>query len=180
MIGSYLLSGVQRVRRHRLVHGTLVALLAATALFSANFSAVQAASNNNNVEWAGVFADQGPLYMNPTEPTSSTAVTLKLRVFKSDITSANIKYFDTADNNFHWIAMGWLKNDVTGTFDIWQGTVPASASTKYYRFQINDGSSTAWLNGAGITASEPSNGDFWIVPGFHTPTWSKNAIYYQI
>src|SRR5579859_5645280 len=166
MTGSYPQSGVLR--------GALITLVAAALLLSTNFNTIHAASNDNNVEWAGVFADQGPLYMNPGEPTSSTPVTLKLRVFKSDITSANIKYFDTADNNFHWVAMAWLKNDVTGTFDFWQGTVPASASTKYYRFQINDGSATAWLNGAGITASEPSSGDFWIVPGLHTPTWSKN------
>ena len=72
------------------------------------------------------------------------------------------------------------KNDATGRFEFWQGTLPASASLKYYRFQINDGSATAWLNAGGITSSEPSVQDFWIVPGFHTPQWAKDAIYYQI
>ena len=139
-----------------------------------------AATKDNNVEWDGLFSDQGPLYMSPTEPTSSTPVTLKLRVFRDDITSANIKYWDTADSSLHWVPMVWLKNDPTGIFDIWQGTVPASASVKYYRFQINDGSATAWLNAGGIASTEPSTGDFWIVPGFHTPNWAKNAIYYQI
>src|SRR6185312_1179997 len=57
-----------------------------------------AASHDNNVEWDGLFSDQGPLYMNPTEPSSSTPVVLTLRVFRGDITTANIKYFDTADN----------------------------------------------------------------------------------
>jgi len=132
------------------------------------------------VEGDGLFSDQGPLYMSPTEPTSSTPVILKLRVFEDDITSANIKYWDTADSSFHWVPMVWLKNDPTGIFEIWQGTVPASAAVKYYRFQINDGSATAWLNAGGIASAEPSGGDFWIVPGFHTPTWAKNAIYYQI
>ena len=139
-----------------------------------------AATKDNNVERDVLFSDQGPLYMSPTEPTSSTPVTLKLRVFRDDITSANIKYWDTADSSFHWVPMVWLKNDPTGIFDIWQGTVPASASVKYYRFQINDGSATAWLNAGGIASTEPSTGDFWIVPGFHTPNWAKNAIYYQI
>ncbi len=140
----------------------------------------QAASNDNNVEWNGLFSDQGPLYMSPTEPTAATPVVIKLRVFKGDISSANIKYYDTADSTYHWIAMVWLQNDRTGVFDIWQGIVPASASLKYYRFQINDGSAHAWLNAGGITSAEPTAGDFWIVPGFHTPTWAKNAIYYQI
>lgn len=139
-----------------------------------------AASNDNNVEWDGLFSDQGPFYMNPTEPTSTTPIALTLRVFKGDITTANIKYFDTADSSFHWIAMSRVKSDATGRFDLWQGTVPASASLKYYRFQINDGTATAWLNAGGITTVEPSARDFWIVPGFHTPKWAKGAIYYQI
>ena len=141
---------------------------------------VNAASNDNNVEWDGLFSDQGPLFMDPTEATSVTPVTLRLRVFKSDITSANIKYWDTSDNAFHWVPMVWMKNDPTGVFDTWVGTVPASRSLKYYRFQINDGSATAWLNAVGITSAEPSSGDFRIVPDFHTPTWAKGAIYYQI
>ena len=84
-----------------------------------------AASQDNNVEWDGLFSDQGPLYMNPTEPTSTMPVVLRLRVFKGDITSANVKYFDRADNSFHWIPMSTAKSDVTGRFDFWQGTVPA-------------------------------------------------------
>ena len=73
-----------------------------------------AASNDNNVEWDGLFSNQGPLYMSPTEPTSTTPVVLTLRVFKGDITSANVKYFDTADSSFHWIPLSWVKNDATG------------------------------------------------------------------
>lgn len=139
-----------------------------------------AANNDNNVEWDGLFSDQGPLYVNPTEPDSTTPVDVKLRVFKGDITSANIKYFDTALNSFQWLALTKGNNDATGRFEFWQGTVPGSSSLKYYRFQINDGTATAWLNAGGITSTEPSGGDFWIVPGFHTPDWSKRAIYYQI
>jgi alpha-glucosidase len=139
-----------------------------------------AATNDNNVEWDGLFSDQGPLYMSPTEPGVTTPVAVTLRVYQGDITSANIKYFDAANNSFHWIPLSKTKNDVTGKFEFWQGSVPASASIKYYRFQINDGTATAWLNAGGITSAEPSVQDFWIVPGFHTPDWAKQAIYYQI
>jgi alpha-glucosidase len=139
-----------------------------------------AASNDNNVEWDGLFSDQGPLYMSPTEPGITTPVVLTLRVFKNDITAANIKYFDTAGNSFHSVAMSRVKEDATGRFEFWQGTVPASPSLKYYRFQIVDGTATAWLNAGGITSAEPATEDFWIVPGFHTPEWAKRATYYQI
>jgi alpha-glucosidase len=121
--------------------------------------------------------------MSPTEPSATTPIVLTLRVFSGDITSANVKYFDTADNSFHWIPLAKLKSDGTGRFEFWQGTVPASPSLKYYRFQINDGTATAWLNAAGVRSGEPSGAnpqDFWIVPGFHTPEWAKEAIYYQI
>ncbi len=132
------------------------------------------------VNWSGLFADQGPLYDNHPEPTAAQTVTLTLRTFKGDISSANIKYYDSADNAFHWVPMSWSSNDPTGTFDYWQGTIPASASEKYYRFQINDGTDTVWLNAAGISATEPSSGDFFIIPGFKTPDWMKNGVMYQI
>lgn len=159
---------------------TTAAILAALALGALPWSATLAASNDNNVEWNGLFHDQGPLYDNHVEPTASQAVTLTLRTFKGDISSANIKYYDSADSQYHWVAMHWTSNDATGNFDYWQGTVPASASEKYYRFQVNDGSATAWLNAAGTTSAEPSSGDFFIVPGFTTPAWMKNGVIYQV
>lgn len=138
------------------------------------------ASNDNNVEWYGLFSDQTALFMDPVEPTATQAVSVRLRTFRGDITSANIKYFDEADGQFYWVPMSWVANDVTGVFDYWQGTIPASPSRKWYRFQVNDGTDTVWLNAQGITRHEPTKGDFWIVPGFKTPDWAKHAIFYQI
>ena len=140
----------------------------------------QACTHDGSVEWKYLFSDQGTMYDSTPEPTATSPVTLTLRTCKGDITGAQIKYYDTADNSFHRIAMHWLSNDPTGTFDYWQGTVPASGSAKYYRFRISDGSATAWLNAAGITSSEPSFGDFFIIPGFETPDWMKNGVMYQI
>jgi alpha-glucosidase len=162
---------------------TLVYALGATlALYAlpALHDQARAASNDNNVEWSGLFHDQGPLYDNHVEPAAAQAVTLTLRTFKGDISSANVKYYDSADGAYHWVAMSWSANDATGSYDYWKGTVPASASEKYYRFQINDGSATAWLNAAGTSAAEPSAGDFFIVPGFTTPAWMKNGVMYQV
>lgn len=158
-------------------------LLLLTAFVSINVAAphhAYAASNDNNVEWAGLFHDQGSLYDSAPEPTCSTPVTLSFRVYHQDITSANIKYYDTADSTFHWVPMSFAKNDATNDFDIWQGTIPASCSIKYYRFQINDGTATAWYNADGPSSSEPSSGDFYILPNFTTPTWAKNGVMYQI
>ena len=140
----------------------------------------RACSNDNNVEWDYLFSDQGPMFDSNPEPTATDSVTVTLRTCKGDITSANVKYYDTADSSYHWVSMVWVSNDPTGTFDYWSGTIPASGSEKYYRFQINDGSATAWLNAGGIYSSEPSSGDFFVIPGFKTPDWMKNGVVYQI
>jgi alpha-glucosidase len=165
-------------RRQRRAPFLIHALFAAALL--CGWGRAHACSNDNNVEWNYLFSDQGPMFDSNPEPTAGTAVTVTLRTCKSDISSANVKYYDSADSNYHWVSMVWVSNDPTGTFDYWQGTIPASSSEKYYRFQINDGTATAWLNAAGITSSEPSSGDFFVIPGFKTPDWMKNGVIYQI
>ena len=143
-------------------------------------SRARACTHDDNVESKYLFADQGTMYDSNPEPTAASPVTLRLRACRGDITGADIEYYDTADSSFHSIPMHPASHDPTGAFDYWQGTVPASSSEKYYRFQIRDGSATAWLNAAGITSSEPSSGDFFIIPGFKTPDWMKAGVLYQI
>ncbi len=141
---------------------------------------VRAASNDNNVEWDGLFHDQSPQFFNPYEPTASTPIVLKLRVFKNDITSANVKYYDAGTNSTNWLPMSYLNDDVTGTFSYYTATIPASNSKKYYRLQVNDGSNTAWLGRYSVTAAEETFNDFFVFPDFKMPEWAKTAIYYQI
>ncbi len=165
---------------HILIYIVLLACILIPFLPSASPHFTFAASNDNNVEWDGLFADQGSLYESVPEPTCSIPITLAFRTFHDDITSANIKYFDTADNRFHWVPLSFYANDATGTFDLWQGTIPASCSIKYYRFQIIDGTATAWYNALGPSATEPTSGDFYILPNFTTPSWAKKGVMYQI
>ena len=153
-------------------------LLAGVALCAAGRA--DACTLDNNVERSYLFSDQGTLYDSNQEPTATSPVTLTLRTCKGDITGAKIKYYDTADNSFHWVPMHWVSLDPTLKFDYWQGTVPASGSEKHYRFRISDGSATTWLNAAGITSNEPSSSDFFIIPGFRTPDWMKNGVMYQV
>lgn len=140
----------------------------------------QTGQNDNTVMWDGLFSDQTELYMHPAEPAATQSVTVRLRTFRGDITSADIKYFDEGTGLYHQVSMSWESNDDMGVFDFWTGTIPAGASRKRYRFRIIDGTATAWLNAHGVTATEPDRGDFWVVPGFKTPDWAKDAIFYQI
>src|SRR5579885_188230 len=162
--------------RHRTI--LMIILLAGALPWAAGRA--QACARDNRVERSYLFADQGPLYDSDPEPTATTPVTLTLRACKGDLTGASIEYYDTADRSRHRIPMRPTASDPTGIFAYWQGTVPASASQKRYRFRIEDGSATLWLNAAGITPSAPQSGDFLIVPGFKTPDWMKNGVMYQI
>jgi alpha-glucosidase len=141
---------------------------------------IHAAGNDNTVEWDGLFHAQSPLYYAPLEPTAADAVTVTLRTYKNDITSANIKYYDAGVMNTLWIPLTYSGDDATGTFSFWQGTIPASGAKKYYRLQVNDGTDTDWVGRYGVTDNEEVYGDFFVFPDFKMPEWSKHAIYYQI
>lgn len=140
----------------------------------------KAAANDNAVEWDGLFHDQSPLFFTPFEPTAADPITVRLRTFKNDITSANVKYYDAGTSTTNWIPMSYVGDDVNGTFSFYTGVIPASSSKKYYRIQVNDGSDTDWVGRYGITDNEETYADFFVFPDYKIPEWSKNAIYYQI
>ncbi|GMA58223.1 alpha-glucosidase [Alicyclobacillus sacchari] len=169
-----------------------IALIPLSALFgwSVCFTP-QAAASSSGVQASGLFADQGPQYMSPQEPTSAQAVTVTLRATHGNLTSANVVVYDTSTGSTTYYPMALKGTDVNGLYDFWQGTIPASSSVKYYYFQANDGSSTLYYNGSGTSTSAfptPSLSgnqwntydDFVLAPNFSTPTWAQNGIMYQI
>jgi alpha-glucosidase len=156
----------------------LAGLLAACGGASAGSGGVVSAANTVDTEY--LFSDQGSMFDSNPEPTAAQPVTLTLRTRHGNVSAANIKYFDSADGSFHYVPMRVTSTDSTGAFDYWQGTIPAGASEKRYRFQVVAGSDTVWYNAAGVSAAEPSSGDFFVIPGFKTPDWMKSGVLYQI
>ena len=139
----------------------------ACALFALFFcQAVYAAAPDNNIEWNGLFHDQGLLFCNTNEPDAATPLSVRFRAFNKDLTSATVKYFDTSDNSFHDVPMKKEVANSNGIFEYWQANIPASPSKKYYRFVLHDGSTTAWYNARGPLSSESADGDFYVIPGF--------------
>jgi alpha-glucosidase len=165
----------------------LGSLLAACGGGSAGGSTLSSAATvsgggiaTDDIDTAYLFSDQGSMFDSNPEPTATQAVTVTLRAKHGNLTGANLEYYDSADGSSHFVPMRVSSTDPTGAFDYWQGTIPASASEKYYRFQAIDGSKAVWYNAAGSSTSEPSSGDFFVVPGFETPAWMKNGVLYQI
>ncbi|HET9105632.1 MAG TPA: alpha amylase N-terminal ig-like domain-containing protein [Steroidobacteraceae bacterium] len=134
----------------------------------------------HRIDTAYLFSDQGPLFDSNAEPSATQPVTVTLRARHGNVAAARIEYYDSADGAYHLVPMNVASRDPTGRFDYWRGTIPASASDKHYRFQVTNGGETVWYNAAGVSQSEPSSGDFFIIPGFKTPDWMKNGVLYQI
>src|SRR5882757_6517502 len=94
------------------------------AFFAA--SAANAATHDANVEWDGLFHDQGPVFCNTNEPDAVTPVSLRFRAFKKDLTGVNVKYFDAADRKFHTLPMKKEDAKSDSAFEYWQATIPSS------------------------------------------------------
>lgn len=156
----------------RYLFSLLATLLLATA--------AGAAEHDSNIEWDGLFHDQGPLFASSTEPSVSTPVEVRFRSFKNDLTSVDLKYFDASDRRYHVLPMKRQSALAYSNFEYWQATIPASSARKYYRFCLRDGKAIAWYNGRGVAKSESIDGDFYVVPGFKTPAWMKDGVIYQI
>ena len=114
----------------------------------------RAARNDDNVEWDGVYSDE--TFRSPRHPGAGEDFTLEVRVFRGDLDAARIRTFDGETRRYD---MAWVRNE--GPFDIWRGTVEATAADfVYYRFELIDGSDTDYFNRLGMSGSSPAHGDF--------------------
>ncbi len=148
---------------------------------------LSAQAATSTVQWDGLFADQGPQYFHPQEPSTVDPVTLTLRATNKNLTSAEVIDYNTVTQTTSAYAMTDAGADVNGRYAFWRATLPASPDPQFYYFQANDGSSTAYYNGFGpsstppsINTTNPTGGDFWIAPAFTTPSWAQGSVQYQI
>lgn len=154
----------------------------------------------DDIKWDDLFADQSTDYMEPLEPSSAEPVKVRFRAAKDEIKSANVHYYDEADKQTKTIAMTKItdssfytsRNYDNSKIEFWEGVIPASSSTKYYNFEVINGTKSAWISGGagennrGITNNKPTlqgggiDHGFSIVPDFKTPNTAKESVFYQI
>ncbi|MDQ2805461.1 MAG: alpha-amylase family glycosyl hydrolase [Chloroflexota bacterium] len=162
-----------------------------------------APSHDNNVEFAGLGHDsRNSLYRVPFGTVNpGTAVTVRFRTFHNDVTSVNLRLYDTAVGQDTRPPMTLVAQTVdcydaalTGqgyTCDYWQGSyTPNALGTTYYRFIVRDGTATAYYadtanryDGVGVaTATEEDNGFriHTVDPAFAVVPWMQNGVMYQI
>lgn len=162
------------------------------------------ASNDNNVEWNGLYHDSfNNYYRSPfgAVPTNTT-VNLKFRSYRFDLTSVTLRIYvlDPVTNITTGptdIPFTWLTNEGT-TYDIWQVnySTPNLPRLVYYKIKATDGTSNAWYSDAyssdhdnlgqggdgNITVNEPFASYQLTVykSDFTTPSWLADSAVYQI
>ncbi len=173
----------KKIQKRLFVILLTVTIIAAECAVS--FFPVAAASYSTN---DGYFHDQGGDYMSPVAPTSSQAVTLKLRTPSAD-SSKNDKIYIryTTNNGDSWTDISMTKTGsiLDGIFDIWQGTIPATSSRYYYQFKlVDDGliwDTTNYFGLGGKSSSQlPIANCYQVWPNFSTPEWSHGAYWYYV
>lgn len=156
---------------------TFFKILTALLLIQLLGSTVLAAGNDNNVEWNGVGHQKGanlgsnvsyPYFSEDSSDPNNKAAIIRLRVYQSDLTSANVVWTTnasaSAEGDWTYTAMSWEANVTDGatTYDSWKVTLPSTKSaTVYYKIQMNDGTKTNWLTSSGEGAGVVSNTTSW-------------------
>ncbi len=134
---------MRRVAR-ALSNSLLVLSLAAPLAFAASADGVIDTSHVSHVAWQ----DRRPLC-----PVDGQSFTVSLRALRNDLTGVRVHVYDGA-----W---SWIDAQRAGTFgpyDVWQATVPATASSQLrYDFRVQDGAALAWVDAPGGNAG--SGGD---------------------
>lgn len=133
---------------------------------------------DDNVQWDGLGHQPGsdlgsdssyPYFSEDASEPSNKKAVIRLRTYKQDITSANIVYTTDAiasqDSDWTYLPMTWEANVTEGTteYDSWIATMPSikSPDTVYYKFQVNDGTDTDWVNQSGEGSSIVADSTTW-------------------
>lgn len=129
------------------------------------------------------FHDQGGIYMTPLEPTANDKVTIRFRAPKDKAQSVQIYTTDiygTALNNYTMSKTTAVGNS---EFDYYEYVLPATSQRYRYYFRMKvSGFSYKYYSTLGVSASKPSNAQFYfsVWPNFKTPDWSKGAYWYSL
>jgi glycosidase len=159
-------------------------------------------AHDNNVEWDGLRHDSRDLlYRTPGGAVpAGTPVTLRFRTFHNDVTGVKVRVYDLNLGGQQFYSMTLAATDVscyqpsleTETCDFWAMTLNrATPDNLWYRFVVNDGSSTAFYadrtpalsGGLGSPSANPVDDSYALMfydPAFKTPGWARDAVVYQI
>ena len=114
------------------------------------------ASNDNNVEWAGV-SHVGWLDRRPVCPIDRESFDVRIQAFRFDLTG--VRVFADVGSGWQPIDAVWVED--RGPYAIWQATIPpATSDTVSYYFELTDGADTDFYSVGGMSDNPPTDGGF--------------------
>lgn len=119
-----------------------------------------------------LFSAGTPDYRSPAEPNPGDQVVLRFRAAKDD---ADAVYCVVNGQDFEM-----KKSSSDRLFDFYEYELQAGEEKIYYHFKVVKGSDVCLYNRLACDGEDQQWFDFAIIPGFHTPDWSKGAVMYQI
>lgn len=164
-----------------------------TALGVATMPAVASAARaDNNVEWDGIHSDTTAQYVSPMAPAMGEAFTLRLRAYADDLTTVRARIWFSGPEQESYVNLSPGASLPGAKFTLWSAQIspPAGTRAAYWRFELSDGTDTDHYD-AGAWADDPryrgmsdeyrgDDNNFQLVMGFDTPSWSREAIWYQV
>lgn len=137
-----------------------------------------------------LFHDCGYIYISTIEPKINEPLTVRLRAEKGNLTRA---YVEISQEGTIWesFPLQREKEDSTGFFEYFIGTIPGQEKMFKYRFHVgndnpdNDVYYARTYIGKNAPVFDDSDctkpDNLWtIVPGLHTPDWAKGILWYSL
>ena len=111
-------------------------------------------------------------YRIPPEPDEDQDVLLRFRTGRDN--AEHVYYVEDGAE----VEIDKVETD--GLFDYYEYEITVGSDCVLYHFKVVNGQDSCVYNRIGATDDDRSCFDFVILPGFHTPEWSKGAVMYQI
>lgn len=140
-----------------------------------------------------VFHDQADVFMSPLEPKSTDNVTVRLRVRRGNVKSATLQFTvdldKISDGGAVWndIPMKYEIADENMYFDYFICVIPKQSAPYKYHFKVENEVQTVYYNSFECYPEEnegeisiDASGDYYVMPDFATPDWSKGCVWYSI
>ena len=125
-----------------------------------------------------VYHNSSATYVSNPNPALNDTVTVQLRV-GTDTPIRKLFLRTFPDGEQALTPMTLIEGE--DSFSMWQAPLPINQPHVHYRFIIEAEDGVWAYTAAGATASLPlDNTDFQILADYHSPTWLKTAVFYQI
>ncbi len=123
-------------------------------------------------DYKALYADPTENFVSPPDPEPYTQVTFRFRTAADNVDRV---YLVSGEKRIPMKTSG-----IVGEFEYHEAQMEIGGEILYYYFEIISGRVRVFFDQRGVKKDDNSLVKFTVVPGIHTPDWSKGAVIYQI